>query len=228
MVAVADCQTPLASKRHRGEIAHLRPPVLLLRSFKDDMLRLKPPWFRRNRGKSWSFEELLTGQLWCQGPVIAIGRPGEAAPPIGAARDYFSGEKWQAEAERLARDADTIVMLVGVTEGLGWEMRRIQDLQMLSKLILVFPPVIHAESLPRWSTFCRHVAGLPMADSLASLPSPNLLMVVFPDTSEFVAFTVADRRDPQAYQLGLGAAIQMRARQSCPPGKHADSRPPMG
>lgn len=203
---------PLARRRWQAGAREARqrdkrPPSLLLRSFQDDLLLLKPPWYRR--GRQWVFEELLTGQLWCLGPVIAIGRPGEHLPPVGAARDYFTDDTWQTAAEQMVIASRTIAMIVGTTEGLGWEIRRIHNLGMLSKLMLVFPPVSAEQSADRWSGFCAHIEELEAASWLSAAPPKRLLLVVFPVVGEPVMLTVDDRRDPQAYQLAIAAAIQI-------------------
>src|SRR5262249_17876664 len=76
--------------RHRTEII-LRdnPPVLLLRSFTDDVAgippnMLIPRWFRRRK----RLEETIGEQLTGAGPFVAIGRPGERLPQLGASRLY--------------------------------------------------------------------------------------------------------------------------------------------
>ena len=206
---------PIARRRWQtsakeARLRDWRPPVLLLRSFKDDMLQLTPPWYRSAAGRAWNFEELLTGQLWTQGPVIAIGRPGEPVPPVGAAREYVSDEKWQSQAVRMMQDASWIVMIVGETEGLGWEIKRVQDLQMTEKLVLVFPPVPIAESASRWEAFCGHLEGTALAAPLRELPSSDLVMTRISNAGDVQAITVMRRRDIHAYQLGLAAAMQLR------------------
>jgi hypothetical protein len=55
-----------------------RPPVLYFRSFEDD----KVSYFNFNS----SFEENLAAVFRDVGPVVAIARPDESLPPIGAAR----------------------------------------------------------------------------------------------------------------------------------------------
>jgi len=81
-----------------------RAPVLLLRSFGDDMTAIdvrdfKIPLFRQFP----TFEETLTDHLWEFGPVVAIGRPGEPVPLLGAAREYVANEAWQARVAELTR-----------------------------------------------------------------------------------------------------------------------------
>lgn len=219
---------PMARKRWQASAEEVqrrdtRPPVLLLRSFQDDLIELRPPWFRR--GRSYGFEEIITGQLWCRGPVIAIGRPGELLPPIGAARDYFSDDDWQSQAERMARESQTIAMIVGATEGLAWEIRRIHDWQLLPKLILIFPPVPPRESTNRWETFCAFVRDREEFQSFTSVHATKLLFVAFTRDRHPIMITVGERREVQAYQLALAAAVQIteQAARHADPGVEADA-----
>ena len=84
----------LVSKSVRDLInANKRPPILILRSFRDDeaWYVLRRPWLTLANGPigiffNWvSFEEALAEHLSRYGPVIAIGRPGERYATLGAA-----------------------------------------------------------------------------------------------------------------------------------------------
>ena len=73
-----------------------RPPILLLRSFRDDETRvLLSGWSASPWGTNTTLEELVVDCLAGHGPVVAIGRPGEALPPLGAAREYVDHGSWQ-------------------------------------------------------------------------------------------------------------------------------------
>lgn len=74
-----------------------RRPVLLLRSFADDGLRIKG----LESTEAFTFEEVITGALRRWRPVVAIGRPGESLPESGAAREYVTHEGWQEPGGRL-------------------------------------------------------------------------------------------------------------------------------
>jgi hypothetical protein len=52
------------------------------------------------------------------GPFVAIGKPGEALPPAGAARTYKSDNPWQVRVLELIRSSKLVLMLAGSTEGL--------------------------------------------------------------------------------------------------------------
>jgi hypothetical protein len=151
-----------------------RPPVLLLRSFGDDMIHLV--------GEQWrSFEEILTKQLWQIGPVVAIGRPGEPLPPLGAAREYVSNEAWQERLKELTDAAQLIVLIPGRTEGIRWEIRRILSVGKLSRAVIVVPPLSDEEIVARISEFGSELSDASVLDGA---PLDRLLMLLFPDGRE--------------------------------------------
>ena len=88
-----------------------RPPVLYLRSFQDDttaaaytkgsgMLSLLLPF--ASRMTTLTEEEQLAMVMNEIGPFIAIGRPGEQWPELGAARMYVGDDEWQATINNLS------------------------------------------------------------------------------------------------------------------------------
>ena len=111
-----------------------RPPVLFLRSFSDDERQVKAEEIR------FELEEAITAQLWHRGPVIAIGRPGESLAPAGAARQYVGSEEWQGRVLQLIRESSMIVVLLGTTGGVKWELNQVFTLGHAEKLVAVVPP----------------------------------------------------------------------------------------
>jgi hypothetical protein len=86
-----------------------RPPVLYLRSFESD------------RDVS-AVEERLAHLLGEIGPFVALGRPGEKLPKLGAARDYVGEAEWRDWVVGMLGRAALVVMRAGRTAGLGWEL----------------------------------------------------------------------------------------------------------
>lgn len=105
-----------------------RPPVLYLRSFQDDGSVLLedqgiPGVQALTRATSpASSEEELAQILQRIGPVVAIGKPGEKLPELGAARLYVSHDQWQAVVGALMRQAALVVVRVGKSPGVLWEI----------------------------------------------------------------------------------------------------------
>ncbi len=105
-----------------------RAPVLYLRSFRDDgqaLLAASGRWDPSRllgRFSVISAEQELTYVLRRVGPVIAIGRPGEPLPELGAARLYVDHEHWQRTVRHLLQRAALVVVRVGASAGVQWEV----------------------------------------------------------------------------------------------------------
>src|SRR4051794_1892866 len=83
--------------RHRDRIILTdKPPVLLLRSFVDDVAGIPPnALFPRLFGRPKRLEETIGEELTRAGPFVAIGKPGERLPQMGAHRLYVADSQWQ-------------------------------------------------------------------------------------------------------------------------------------
>jgi hypothetical protein len=133
----------------------LRATILLLRSFADENIKI-PRRINRFIGFYMLFfpmrlDEFLEENLHSYGPVIAIGRPKESLPPLGAAREYVSDDAWESLVERRIGESQAVVAILGHTEGLAWEMSAIMRLSARHKLRLIIPPLLRAsEVIERW------------------------------------------------------------------------------
>jgi TM2 domain-containing membrane protein YozV len=56
------------------------------------------------------------------GPVVAIGKPGERLPELGAARLYAADDRWRDRITDLLRQARIVVVRAGNTPNLWWEI----------------------------------------------------------------------------------------------------------
>ena len=55
------------------------------------------------------------------GPVIAIGKPGERLPQLGAARLYVDDDHWRDTIDDLMAESALVVVRAGDTPNLWWE-----------------------------------------------------------------------------------------------------------
>ena len=97
-----------------------RPPVLLLRSFGDDMMAVKGERGSRATDlhrKGMTFERVIQDHLSPFGPFVAIGRPEEPLSPLGAARDYVPDSDWQDEVQQRIQAAAIVVLIIGTLPG---------------------------------------------------------------------------------------------------------------
>jgi hypothetical protein len=150
-----------------------RRPVLLLRSFDDDELPVTvtpgigyPLENDANTepgdpSPETTFERMIRRMFGPIGPVIAIGRPGEDLPPLGAARVWISHSHWKVAVDELIQESQFVVMILGKVrgeDGLAWEVRRLFALDDPSKVVLIVPPVLEPEVQSRWDRY-RALSG---------------------------------------------------------------------
>ncbi len=122
-----------------------RAPILFLRSFSDDQVRLERP----KRGPLAflvllgeprpTLDHVLLEEGTELGPVIAIGAPG-SRPPFGAARAYISDDNWKQVVSNLARSSQAIVMALDETAGIEWEVKEVHGNQYAAKILHLLPP----------------------------------------------------------------------------------------
>jgi TM2 domain-containing membrane protein YozV len=188
-----------------------RRPVLYLRSFRDDTLTIgtarsgRRTWLDRLAGPYWErFEDVVARHLWDYGPVITVSQPGRSPWRTGAVRDELPSETWQQDIQEWLHAAQLIVVTIGRTAGLQWELERINDLGLWPRVVLLFPPVAENEVLARWQTFRRvTLAGVPGLD-LPAEPFGALAAVVRPGESPTL-YTGAPRRE-WGYRVALEQA----------------------
>jgi hypothetical protein len=87
-----------------------------------------------------SIEEEMVNALQGIGPVVAIGRPGERLPTLGAARAYVADADWQNVVTQLATHAALLVLRVGETAGFWWEFERAAKIPDGRRIVLFIPP----------------------------------------------------------------------------------------
>ncbi len=134
-----------------------RAPVLYLRSFEDDDLLDPTPrmiplgdFFPRR------YEESLVKPLASIGPMVSIGRPGNKLPMLGGARLFVSDENWQSAVAHLRGHASAVVLMIGRTDGLWWEVESsIREVEP-GKLLFFFP---YVEESGRRDTLTQRFLG---------------------------------------------------------------------
>lgn len=152
-----------------------RSPIVLLRSFASDQIRIPVGTFDKQR-----LEEIIAPDVDRLGPFIAIGRPKESAPHLGAARDYIADDQWQETVEKWMHAARVVAIVASGSPGLQWELGRLYTLGLSHKVILIAPltgPIAGAklklvmEAL--WGRDIVEAANLPVAGNLVTYLSPD-------------------------------------------------------
>jgi hypothetical protein len=123
-----------------------RPPILFLRPFADDHVRLPRAhvaplrWLFRGGAPVSTLEQLVLERFTQLGPVIAVGNPADAAAPFGAARAYMPTDAWRARVLQLIADAQWIVICVDSSAGVRWEFEQIVASGQQHKCLFVVHP----------------------------------------------------------------------------------------
>jgi hypothetical protein len=124
--------------------------ALLLRTFRDDRRRilhwsirfqlpfdLTAPWERLELQIVRAFRPLM--------PVIAVGRPSEPLPQLGARRFYVRNEDWREAVLYALERCAAVVIVVGPGEGLRWEIGQALRRAPPDGAIFLFP-LMHPRS----------------------------------------------------------------------------------
>jgi hypothetical protein len=128
-----------------------RPPVLYLRSYADEAADLASDpyyadesllvtfgrsffWSRFSRRRS--LEETFADRLGRLGPVVAIGSPKDKTKILGAARLSIDPSVWKETVLRLLRESRLVIMRIGQTPGVMWEMEQAARIVPPERLVL--------------------------------------------------------------------------------------------
>jgi hypothetical protein len=204
----------LAMRRaHRRLERDDRSPVLFLRAFADDRIKLRTRRTRRTSifdrialRRRDRLEEILAAQLNAYGPVEAIGEPGVRLPPLGAARRSYMGEDWRAAVQASIDRAALIAVELGRTESLAWEIGQIRDRGALGKTFFVLPPVASHERRARLHALAE-VLDLPPQYLDRERPGLEVLAVLAPDPAQ-PRLIVSGARDDVSYELAVESGVE--------------------
>lgn len=191
-----------------------RPDILMLRSFIDDRLVMRrhhsgqqPVLERLSLRRRSTFEEIVSTTMWQFGPVLAVGEPGTTLPPLGAAREYFTDRNWQDEVAALMNSALLIVVVVGRSQALLWEINKIKSAGALSKTIFVFPPLPRRELSLRMRFLASAMEMDEAALARVTSAGSRLLALQIDQAGTPIAHT-SGARDDVAYETALVLAAR--------------------
>jgi hypothetical protein len=188
-----------------------RPPVLYLRSYADDRLRLRTATL----GRRWlverfsprrfdRFEEVLVRYLSRYGPVIAVNPPGSRLSPLRAARETIDSADWHSALVGWMARSALIVFLAPpdrVTQGRQWELRTVGEHDQWDRALIVVPPVPAEQLKARWRAFGAACAGLWPFTVAGPVADPGTLLLAFRHGRWDV--TTADQRTEWSYAAAL-------------------------
>lgn len=132
-----------------------RPPVLYLRPFSEEgaVGQVSPNAINRGFAEkgTWrsmalfirfldTYEQTIGFAFRNIGPLVAIGDPTDGIPHLGAYRIYVGQEgDWQQMVSVLASKASYVILQIGHSDGLMWEVQYIVNHVRPEQLILCLP-----------------------------------------------------------------------------------------
>jgi hypothetical protein len=142
------------------------------------------------------------------GPFIAVGSPSEPVPTIGAARVALPDSEWQPRVMAWMSAASAIVMYLGSSRWVTWELAKVVNAGRAAKLILMFPEVggwrgrtVSAEFEARM-TFARQAFwNTKWRDALAACRDPQDVRTLLFRSDGSVIAIVSGPRNRDAYHL---------------------------
>lgn len=185
-----------------------RPGLLFLRSFLDDSVvvsrsRSMPEYVLGVPKKlPQRLEESLVDVAFRFGPVAALSDPSAGLPMLGAARDVSSNDQWQNYVMNKLGECEDVVLVIGQTEGLKWEMSVIRDHDLMGKLIIVIPP-------GRNSSAAEIREMVPKAFHVPAFKDKKALLLCRLPTGGWWLI-VAENDDAAAYEEAALLALQLR------------------
>lgn len=178
-----------AVRRHLTKkiLADARPnqvaePIVYLRAFGQDALFAEGV----NVLSSVSIEESIILSMMSSGRrIVALGKPDEALPPLGAERFYVSNDDWQSVISNWLDGSYCIVMIAATTEATSWEMQQIFETNRQIRFILLFPDFKDSGASEKI-----------MFERLKMLGVPEIDFTAFPEKQVLVGVTFDEAKNP--------------------------------
>lgn len=143
---------------------------------------------------------------------MAIGRPGDKLPREGAAREYLppthvEDATWQPRVKPLLQGASTIVVMIGPTMGLHWELTELERPDWWSRTLTVVSPVFAVSELRElWDDFVAVSAATALASALRGA-DPMTTRVLMRRRSGAWETVNCSSRSQHAYKLAVRVAL---------------------
>jgi len=127
---------------HEVFFVFLRPFYTTNKILVNDDLGILSQFKLRNYtgGNTFRLEIQLVKAFQSIGPVVGLGRPGEA---VGVGRILTTEEGWKAAASKLIEQALCVICVPSSKSGTLWELEQIFERGFESKTVFVMPPFPH-------------------------------------------------------------------------------------
>jgi len=122
-----------------------------------------------------SVETALIDALWSYAPVIGLDRD---KSDFGMGRATVADNAWEQTVERLMINADSIVLIPGVTPGLKQEYSLLRKFNLLNKTLLIMPPSDDG-NLEAWTELWCQASNVAISELGVKLPPYRSTGLIF-------------------------------------------------
>lgn len=137
------------------------------------------PRILANAFDSTTEEEQVAKAVRPYGPLVAIGRPNELLPTLGAARMYVGDQGWRERVTEILKGAALVMMQMGNTEGLAWEVSACIEHVEPRRLVLVVPRDQREVEAFAANNAAKFPHGLPLIERRDGLSVGNVRAIVY-------------------------------------------------
>jgi hypothetical protein len=177
-------------------------------------------------------EEVMDGQrvlVWRRGRVVWW----RTAPlaPLGAARAWLTSADWQRTVLWWLEQAQLVVVVLGNTGGLAWELHHVARLGLQDRLVIVVPPSwshLSGVLAAQWQGL-QQVLTVPGGPALPPVIDPASTLAVVAGTGEPPTVIVSRCRRREDYEAAVElAATTIHARRATGDERGAQAVLPQG
>lgn len=182
-----------------------RPPLLYLRAFRDDKIKMKGRWFSLTKYITQSYrikklDELLAEYFWHIGPVIAAESQTRGAISVrGPALEQYEMSDWKPAVKARIDEAALIILQMNETEGVKWEFEQCLQPDAVERSVFVFG--LQAKAI-RENIVCGFLETIGFEDKAALGFKLGQLLSAHYDGSVW-CFHVSSRRTKFDYMAAL-------------------------
>ena len=186
-----------------------RPAILFLRGSSEEggfAVSGSGQWWLESSMPA-ALEDVVLGEFRKLGPVIGLSNPSLPNRPSAYHPHDTPSAEWQTRVETLMGGAAVIVIVLGQTKGLRWEIRRIRDLGYLRRALFILPPGPDAQQRVGWLSveLLLPIEAHWEAVNLAGNTDTQPLAIRFPGARPRAYM---ERPDQGGYMLAVGRALQ--------------------
>jgi len=196
-------------------------PILYLRSFAADASFMEketrvllPAAFMPGQLADTD-ERSLAEALGDIGPLVAIGKPRERLPPLGAARLYVRDpEEWKKVVEKLVEMSSLIILKAGTTDGFLWELEHVVKHCDPGKVVIYVPKHVRGSTYTKFQNFAGQCLPYTLPHKLGDVAfigfRPDWSPITYPVRTSFlgaIRFVFGFKKAPRL-RRALGSTLK--------------------